>query len=873
MHLSNERLFRRHQFSVLLGGLLEHRDTGQDSGSPSLAAFFGKVFSPEREEEVLAECENFFRTEEGLTRVREAQEIGSDLPGTLRVDDGGLVQEFMAQLRECAAWYGERWRYYHERFRETSGDMQRAGQNHFWARQTQKWEEQLMIQHFPRLGFLPTYSFPVDSVQLEVLSGDRPNQRRPWEGDILLVRDARHGISEYAPGAQVVAAGRVWESYGVGQYPKHFMPTRYYRECPECRNVEIAEDRDDFESVCPKCARVIPETTARAFIEPKSFVTSSDKPNGQDPGLTRLRPAPAQEARLLSAAGEAEFLSHPADIPRTSWAWQDAKQGRMFIVNRGRAVGFLRCSCGYTKLLKKPQDERQEKARQHRTPFNQPCASPYWHPREDLAHEFRTDVLQVRIDHTLPMPADLSAEDVEDWFDRFTRTLAEAVRRGATELLGIETRELAATVRARLFGYPEVILYDTVAGGAGYCRMLLDRHSMRELLTAAAEALNCRANCTHACRVCLQDYDNQRVWDKLDRQPAAAWLSRLLGSDQPANPYARFKAAPLEVRDGTPLLLAELEHSSRIVAVAPTLFSPQPEAESCDDFLPPHASSLVRKLVAWMAGAEGRRLEIALAQTPVFSPDVSGSLALWHELQPRMADGSLKFWKLPRGFDASSWPRLLTDPGREGGAAWFTPTGAGAAFLDLPLPAPLWKSPGLAAETLAALREGWQEHKVTPPAKPSELTLHEYRAGESRDLKRDFGFCQGQSFALLRIEDPFVLKTDWQYKSLQRFLGEMEKLWAKRPAKIELKTRDERTDEQDSIIADFEHHLKAKGIAFEVRTVTSWGPRRTDFHDRRIIFQPDAANPRRRVTVLLTGGVDRYLNDRVECGIITHRNL
>jgi hypothetical protein len=58
-----------------------------------------------------------------------------------------------------------------------------------------------------------------------------------------------------------------------------------------------------------------------------------------------------------------------------------------------------------------------------------------------------------------------------------------------------------------------------------------------------------------------------------------------------------------------------------------------------------------------------------------------------------------------------------------------------------------------------------------------------------------------------------------------------------------------------------------------VRIVTSWGPARTDFHDRRVIFQPDAANPRRRVTVLLTGGVDRYLNERVECGIITHRSL
>jgi len=208
VHLANERLFRRHQFSVLLGGLLQHRSVGQDGGSPSLAAFFGAEFSEEQQGVFVAECEKFFTTEEGCARLREAQEMGNGLSESLRADDAELVREFLERLSECAAWYGERWRYYYGHFQATAGNMQRASENRFWAKQTQKWQDQLLIQHFPRLGFLPTYSFPVDSVQLEVLSGDRPDQfRRPWEEDILLVRDARLGISEYAPGAQVIAAG------------------------------------------------------------------------------------------------------------------------------------------------------------------------------------------------------------------------------------------------------------------------------------------------------------------------------------------------------------------------------------------------------------------------------------------------------------------------------------------------------------------------------------------------------------------------------------------------------------------------------------------------------------------------------------------
>jgi len=872
VHLKNERLFRRHQFSVLLGGLLQHRNVGQDGGSPSLLAFFGQEFSDEREAAFVVECENFLNSTEGGSRLREAQRMGDGLSGELGIDDRGLVSAFVRQLRECAAWYGERWRYYHGRFQETAGDLKQAGQNRFWAGQTSKWQDQLLIQHFPRLGFLPTYSFPVNSVQLEVLSGDQAAQfRRPWEKDVVLVRDARLGISEYAPGAQVIAAGRIWESYGIGQYPKHFMPTRYYRECTECRHVETCEDRGDFSVSCPKCSQNI-AVAPRAFIEPKSFVTCSDKPNGQDPGLTRLRPAPAQEARLLSAAEEADFFVSPANVTRTAWAWQDAKVGRMFVVNKGKGAGFLRCGCGFTRLLKNQQAEAPTRKEAHRTPFNLPCLTPYWHPREDLAHEFRTDVLQVRIDHPVPTPPDLPIEDLEDFREGFTRTLAEAVRRGAVALLEIEPRELATTVRTRLFGYPEVILYDTVAGGAGYCRMLVDRHSMVDLLTAARRSLDCRAGCTHACRVCLQDFDNQRVWEKLDRLPVLRWIERVLGvEDAAANPYRRFSAAALEIATGATALVTELERTRHLVFVAPTLFGTESTEEVRDGFLATETLATVRRLSAWMLG--GGRLEVALGQPPVFSPEVPGSLALWYELQPRLADGTLRLWRLPAGFDPQSWPRALVSPGRAGAIAWFTPVGVNTPFLMAPLPIPLWRGPGLTDESLAALRAGWQEMAAEPATPPADLTLREYRAGERRDLAGDFGFCRGLRFALLRIEDPYVLADHARYRALRDFLDELMKQLPSWPAKVAIKTRYVETTEQKTLVSDLEKALQPHGTALDLRRVVVGGPRREDFHDRRLIFQADLTNPSKRVVVLLTGGLDRYMNSRFECGIIAQRSL
>jgi ATP-dependent helicase YprA (DUF1998 family) len=149
-----------------------------------------------------------------------------------------------------------------------------------------------------------------------------------------------------------------------------------------------------------------------------------------------------------------------------------------------------------------------------------------------LAHEFRTDVLQIRVDEPIPLPGDVPAEEKHDWLNAFTRTLAEAIRLSGARLLGIDQREVSASVRGRLFEQPEVILYDSVPGGAGYCQMLMNRHSMRELLNAARRTLDCPVRCSYSCRTCLQDYDNQIHWEKLNRGPVLNWLEKLLAHNR-----------------------------------------------------------------------------------------------------------------------------------------------------------------------------------------------------------------------------------------------------------------------------------------------------------------------------------------------------
>jgi len=572
VHLGNARLLRRHQFSVLLRGWMKHRQVGQ-KGSPSLEEFFGSTFAVEQQQQFIEEVRQFFAGEEGRAYLDEAVALATSLPTEIQMSAADLLAEFFelfAGEKGACEWYGSRWRYYHDRFQATAGDIQRSRENAFWAYQLRQWQDQLLINHLPRLGLLPSYSFPVNSVQLEVLQGGKPDpHRQPWDEDILLTRDARLGISEYAPGAEVIAAGRVWTSYGVGQYPKHFMPTQHYRECPTCRHVEIQLVPEDFTGACEKCEAPVTERP-RAFIEPKSFVTSSSEPNGRDPGISRLKPPPAQEARLLTSAKDEEFEAQPTGVPSTQWAFQNAKRGKMFVVNLGRGFGFYRCDCGYTEPLRDPVRHPQTlRTASHRTPYDQPCPGKWSHPIEDLSHIYQTDVLQIRFQQFIPIPADVPLNQREKWLEGFNRTLAEAVRRAASKMLDIEARELASTTRALPFGYPEVVLYDSVAGGAGYCQ-LVQRRGLRELLQATTQLLDCA--CDNSCRLCLRDYDNERFWDDFKRKPVLAWLKKLIGQPEAPNPFSRFHAVELNVADPSAIFWAEIDAASHALVVAPSLF-------------------------------------------------------------------------------------------------------------------------------------------------------------------------------------------------------------------------------------------------------------------------------------------------------------
>ncbi len=82
---------------------------------------------------------------------------------------------------------------------------------------------QKLVDLFVRSGLVPSYSLPVDTVRLEISTrpsiARRPDYAHLAAGqEIDLVREAQLAISEYAPGAEVVAAGRIRTSSSIARY-------------------------------------------------------------------------------------------------------------------------------------------------------------------------------------------------------------------------------------------------------------------------------------------------------------------------------------------------------------------------------------------------------------------------------------------------------------------------------------------------------------------------------------------------------------------------------------------------------------------------------------------------------------------------------
>lgn len=432
VHLVNPDLFYRHQQSILLSHFLKEKIENLNKNSPRLKDLFGEdIRADKKSNENLSKVEIFIEglqtwleSNNGKTALIEAESLINCIPEDRRsvgLQGIYLQKKFIDSMHEFAFEVGGRcseYQNYIDLLRREINCAEDAGEDNKatkltnaqnrWRRDRTNYLGQFLVNQLSVRGLIPTYSFPTHSITLKVIQ-EQGNANQFAENDVELSRDASLGISEYAPGSEVVANGRIWMSKGIAYYPKQFMPERWFATCPDCFQVDVADTLEAVPNSCSNCGCTNNSKTGRwrrLFIQPKGFVTSYEDRNGKNPSTSRRRVKAADEARLIVVPREEQFkdteLSYlkTAFLPSSAQNLENHAVGKMFIVNRGSfGEGYFRCRlCSYTEPLNL-QDQRFI----HKNPLSgNLCVGQKPEQPLDLAHEFNTDVRIFRFERRLP---------------------------------------------------------------------------------------------------------------------------------------------------------------------------------------------------------------------------------------------------------------------------------------------------------------------------------------------------------------------------------------------------------------------------------------------------------------------------------------
>lgn len=410
--------------------------------------------------------------------------------------------------------------------------------------QIQRLEREYLLKWLAENQFLsgygmPTHVVPFVNVTLAQLRAwqraqnadgtDRPEGTR-GRARGYPTYDAALALRAYAPGSTVVIDGLVYRSAGVTlnwQRPPdaegkdhEIQSMGFAYRCKACGAAGVERLQP---SRCAACGAEGPETLR--IFEPAGFAVDLYERPTTD--LSYQDYIPVEKPWLDASSQPLVSLGAPAVV-----RMRHASDGTVLRLSRGKGGnGYAIClSCGRAAEMT-DDGTLPESMKNHRRLRGG--------RREDQSAQDNLCEGNAPDGHSIPRRLALSAKNVTDVFelrlyqpgdggtvrDATTATsLAVALRQALAEAIGIEIEELGyATVRhGREYA---ILLYDTAAGGAGFCAEAPSR--VLDLLRRAYKLLN-ECTCQRACERCLLDYGTQHDLQHLDRRKALEALTPAL---------------------------------------------------------------------------------------------------------------------------------------------------------------------------------------------------------------------------------------------------------------------------------------------------------------------------------------------------------
>lgn len=518
--LQNEKVLRRHIFAVAMAEFLasyEEVYAGDDQyyflndgGYEKLKAFL-ETITPR------------------LQRLLN-QSVPEDMHQILGVTDGSwreqligeegvleqAVQEYRNELAEL------------EKARKKADKEQNLAESAGLAQQIRRFRaspedragKKSLVEFLTRSNVLPKYGFPVDTVELSM--GTRSS--RDGNG-LQLSRDLQMAVAEYAPGAQVIADGKMYTSrYIRKEYSKDSSKGSweygYFATCSNCGENNFNNNQLTWKNGanCVSCGEKIGRKYWHKTIEPRlGFIVA--EADGKPVPTHRPERDYKTDDYYVGAGDSTVLLSKEFKIGAECVRLQASKNDSLAVVGLGEHI--VCPYCGYATDDGAPAlPEGHRNSRGYVCAYRSEGKEPVAYR---LSHVFKTDVAAITF----------WTADATDYGTMVS--VLYAILEGLSKELDIERTDIKGCLHRVKWdgsGLPiySLILYDAVAGGAGHVRRIVTEEGevFEQVLHRAFRIVN-ECKCEPSCYSCIRNYYNQKIHDQLDRRKAAEFLKKWLG--------------------------------------------------------------------------------------------------------------------------------------------------------------------------------------------------------------------------------------------------------------------------------------------------------------------------------------------------------
>lgn len=503
--LENEKIVRRHIFAVVLSYFLKENPDVYDGDNRAVFLLEGGY---EKLKDMLEEP-----PEEMMQLLRAS--IPAELHERMGLLDGSWLQYFIGEdgtlelacrsFRNDLETMEKQERMYHRNHDSQEEAKIQKQIRFFRAGKEDHCPKRGLIDFWVRSNVLPKYGFPVDTVELITDSAYTKGDNQA----LSLSRDLQMAIAEYAPGAEVIADGKVYTSRYIRKAPGkegESWETGNFAHCPRCEqsNYSIVEPAGKGIE-CVSCGSVIPKNRWRKTIEPRMGFISDGQP--KDVQMHKPERAYKTDDYYVGDPHRHEICSYEFNVNGQTVRIDSTTNDALVVV--GSKEYYVCPLCGYADEDEIPDSHKD--ARGFKCRNENKIYKKYW-----LSHRFLTDVVKLTFDTEQAADQDVML------------SVMFALLEGLSRTMGIERTDIKGCLHREASEYGliySLVLYDAVAGGAGHVRRMVTQDGLkfRQVVSSAVDILN-NCNCDTSCYRCLRNYYNQKIHDRLSRKAAVQFL-------------------------------------------------------------------------------------------------------------------------------------------------------------------------------------------------------------------------------------------------------------------------------------------------------------------------------------------------------------